>query len=237
MSYRKEVNKNINEYLKAHGFAYKSKKYIYVRDYNDDIVQGIGFAEETWHVPLRYFMRTFITIASKSLNDILFEVSNGMLDYRKKYTSPAYFCQYNDGIEYEDCIHTIFISNKSMEDNIHEFDIMFNGVVQMIYKKYSKQKDIYLCPITDKYFNQIKAPCNWYYVPLAYFFNGEFRKAFMFIDERIAIENRMIERFGPHSSSDETISIYETYRSNLEKWIADKRQFKVDDEYLPVYDK
>ena len=73
-------------------------------------------------------------------------------------------------------------------------------------------------------------------MPLAYFFNSEFIKAFKFIKERLEIVEYLINEFGLNETNIETLEIYRNYSQNLTKWINDRRIFKVDDEYLPIYE-
>ena len=121
-----------------------------------------------------------------------------------------------------------------------EFDRMYREDIQRIYDKYPDVKSIYTSAAHDEYYNLINTPCIWYYAPLAYFFEGEFDKAFAFIDDRIErakyLEDRELKNWG--SVSEETLDVrrsYLVYRKNLQKWIDERRTFKVGDEYLPHY--
>ena len=63
---------------------------------------------------------------------------------------------------------------------------------------------------------------------------------FEFIDKRIEIakgsEARIFERYGSLDDEDtEDRRTYEAIRKNLKQWIAERRQFKIDDEYLPHF--
>ena len=83
-------------------------------------------------------------------------------------------------------------------------------------------------------------PGNGVNVGESYYFNGEFDKAFEFIDKRIEIakgsEARIIERYGSLDDEDtEDRRTYEAIRKNLKQWIAERRQFRIDDEYLPHF--
>lgn len=82
MTYRREVEKAIKAYLLPLGFKYRPKTYNFFRQYSDEITQDIGFAYETHGRSHYYFMRTFIGVNSMSLNKILFEVTDGIVDYR-----------------------------------------------------------------------------------------------------------------------------------------------------------
>ena len=89
-------------------------------------------------------------------------------------------------------------------------------------------------------FNPVNTPSLFYYGPLNYYFAGQFDKAFEFIDKRIEIakgsEARIIERYGSLDDEDtEDRRTYEAMHKNLKQWIAERRQFKIDDEYLPHF--
>lgn len=240
MSYKRELEKALKLHLAPLGFKYKAKDYRYYRNYSDDIVQGIGWADERYEEPGWHFLKTFVGVGSVSLEKILSEVTDGLAGGRIETPSgPPYFCMHGKVVNFskpnEDYIHCIFKPERSMEDNIAEFDKMYENKVAKLFDMYNTQKAIYLCPITDEYFNEMNAPCNWYYVPLAYYFNGEFDKAFEFIEERVRIVYELIERFGFSESDATTLELYDNYKRNLKKWIEERRQFKVDDEYLPVF--
>ena len=180
----------------------------------------------------------FIGVGSISLEHILCEVTNGLEGHRIHPVGPPYFCAYkdmdnpcNDALY----IHAEFIGDRPMGENIADFDRMYKEDAQLIFEKYITQKAIFLCPITDPFFNKINAPNNWFYVPLAYFFNSEFVKAFEFIKERLEIVENLISRFGLNETNRRTLKTYGIYSQNLSKWIKDRRTFMVDDEYLPTY--
>ena len=123
------------------------------------------------------------------------------------------------------------MGERPMEENIADFDRMYKKEVLQVFDKFKTTKDVFLCPLREEFFNPYNRPYVRYYVPIALFFNSEFDKAFEYIQERLDIEYKMIERFGPHESA----TIYEAIRKNLKQWIAERRQFKIDDEYLPIF--
>jgi len=237
--FKRQMEKAIKGYLSPLGFKYFPKEYIYIRYYSDDIVQSIRYADETHSKPRYYFLRTAIGVGSLSLAQILGEVTNGLRGNYIHPTGPAYFLNNKDiDNPFDDTlyIHSEFIGDRPMEENIADFDRMFKEDAQLIFDKYITQKAIFLCPITDPFFNQIHSLDNWFYVPLAYFFNSEFIKAFEFIKERLEIVEYLINEFGLNETNIETLEIYRNYSQNLTKWINDRRIFKVDDEYLPIYE-
>lgn len=242
MTFKREFEKAIKEYLAPLGFKKKPKSSFYIRNYSEDIIQSMGWADESCEEPAWHYLKTFVGVSSVSLKNILLEVTDGLAGGPADPTiGPPYFCMHKDWVSADpraDFIHCRFKPERPMEENIAEFDKMYEEEVVTLFDMYNTQKAIYLCPITDKYFEG--GLYGWYYVPLAYYFNGEFDKAFEVIEERLTIrdgaEARILARYG--SLSDESLRprrIYENMRRNLKKWIEERRQFKVDDEYLPVF--
>ena len=213
MTFKNQMEKAIKEHLAPLGFKYNAKKYAYIRYFNEDLTQSISYADENHYRKHYYFLRTSATVTSNLLNIILYEVTDGLMDYRGGRESPAYL----NTLDGKEVIHTEFMGERPMEENIADFD-----------------RDVFLCPLREEFFNPYNRPYVGYYVPLAFYFNSEFDKAFEYIQERLDIEYKMIERFGPHESATQTINIYEAIRKNLKQWIAERRQFKIDDEYLPA---
>ena len=66
------------EYLKSLGYKYYPKIYLFVKNVSDDMVHAIRFAAENHYQPQYYYLKTAVTVASKSLNEILYEVTEGM---------------------------------------------------------------------------------------------------------------------------------------------------------------
>jgi hypothetical protein len=158
------------------------------------------------------------------------------MDYRDECESPAYL----NTLDGKEVIYTEFIGERTMEENIADFDRMYKEDVLQVFDKFKTTKDVFLCALREKYSNPYNRPCTWYYVPLAYYFNGEFDKAFEFIDKRIEIakgsEARILSRYNSLDDEDtKDRRVYEAIRKNLKQWIAKQRQFKVDDEYLPIF--
>ena len=141
-------------------------------------------------------MRAFVSVASKSLDEILFEVTDGRIDYTDFHIGPVYQCSikkltYGDN----DYTHCEFIGNRSMEENLADLDRMYKNDVQKIYDTYNTQKSIFTCAAHEE-----------------------------------------IERYGSLDDEDtEDRRTYEAIRKNLKQWIAERRQFKIDDEYLPHF--
>ena len=128
-----------------------------------------------------------------------------------------------------------------MKANMTSFDTMFRDDISQVYEKYGTTKAVIFSPINEPNFNWYNTPNLWFYVPLAYYLNGEYDKAFEFIDERIECEikceKKVLERFGSLTEDDtKDRRAYITYKENLKKWIAEGRQFKIDNEYLPITD-
>lgn len=240
MSYRKEVEKSVKGYMRSQGFTYNAKRGFFVKKITDDIVFCIGFAYETHGKSQYYFLRIPIGIASISLDNILSEVTNGIIDCSKFHIGPIYTNCIDRSRPYSDykCIHCEFFKNKPIEENIADLDRMYTTDAKRLLSAYSSQRAIYTCSAHREFFpfNPFNVPFMFFYGPLGYFFDGQFDKAFEFIEERVNIEKENIKRDGPYEVALKNIETYKIYRKNLKKWIADKRQFKVDDEYLPVYD-
>ena len=203
---------------------------------DDDIIHTIGFADSRYFPQSGFHLQTFVTVASQSLNEILYKVTGGIIDLRNIYAGPAYLCDNESHGE----IHTEFIRERTMEENTADFERMLNTDVQFVFDRYSTLKEIYTAAADKEFYNLINTPCVWFYVPLSFFFLGEYDEAFKFIDEHLGIENakteRLMERFG-HVDAESTMArdAFLNMRDNLKKWIAEGRQFKVDDEYLPKH--
>lgn len=248
MTFNREMLKALKEYLTPLGFKYKAKDYVFLKIFNDDISYSIRYADENRSRPRYYFLKIAVGVVSKHLDEILKEATNGLEDFTEYNTACVYICNcrdwnslsYEDKLKERDWIHCEFIGDRPMEENLADFDRMYREDVQTIFDKYSTQKAIFLCPITDPYWNKMNTPDLWLYVPLAYYFNGEFDKAFAYIDERIGIEEENEEsaiKRGYILNDDSTRPkrAYMAMRKNLKKWIEEKRTFQVDDEYLPKF--
>ncbi len=234
MTFKKQMEKAIKEYLTPLGYKYNSKIYKYVKFVDDDIIHTIGFADSQGFNPGDWHLQTFVAVASRSLNEILYEVTDGIIDLRSIYAGPAYLCDTGS----HDEIHTDFIRERSMEENIADFERMLNTDVQFVFDRYNTLRKVYTAAADKEFYNLINTPCVWFYAPLSYFFLGEYDEAFKFIDERIEIEDanfkRILDRIGHLSEEDtEAQRAFLAMRDNLKKWIEEGRQFKVDDEYLP----
>lgn len=234
MTYKRIMDKAIKNYLSALGFKYNSSEYSFIRKVNDGMLHAIGYTIDSGGRKSYYHLRFFVTIASDALNDILYEITDGSIDYRKSTGSPAYINVYEDVI-----MQMEFCGDRSIEDNMDEFDVIYKSQIQKVFEKYHSQKSIFLCPLYEPYFNVLNTPYIWYYVPLAHYFHGEFDKALDYIDLRIKMtkesEKRILARYGTLDDDDlKPRRSYETMRRNMQRWIAERRQFKVDDEYLPI---
>ncbi len=246
MTFKREMGKAIKGYLKPLGFKYVAKDFVHIRRYSDDISHRIGYADETHSRPHYYFLKIAVGVASKRLNEILWEATDGEEDSRENVIGPVYLTIYRKALSDEEYsqqkhfIHCEFIGERSMDENLADFDKMYHEHAQTIFNKYSTQKAIFLHPITDPYFNRVHSPCLCFYVPLAYYFNGDFDKAYAYIDKRIEIEEKYIKEIQAkgYTISEETLHcrrVYTAMRKNLKKWIEEKRTFLVDDEYLPNF--
>ena len=231
MTYKREMEKAIKSYLVPFGYKYNVKDDEFIRKINEDLTQTIDYADATHNRKQYHLLTVIATVSSNLLNEILYQASDGMMDFRSVCASPAYLNTVNG----KEAIHAEFIGERTMEENIAAFDRVYKEDVLQVFDKFKTTKDVLLSPLREEFFNPYNRPYVRYYVPLAYYFNGEFDKAYEYIQERLDIEYKMIERFGPHESATQTINTYEAIRKNLKQWIAERRQFKIDDEYLPHF--
>ncbi|MBO7495465.1 MAG: hypothetical protein J6T98_02840 [Salinivirgaceae bacterium] len=225
------MEKAIKSYLAPFGYKYNVKDDEFIKKINDDLTQTICYADATHNRKQYHLLTVIATVSSNLLNEILYQASDGMMNFRSVCASPAYLNTVNG----KEAIHAEFIGERTMEENIAAFDRVYKEDVLQVFDKFKTTKDVLLSPLREELFNPYNRPYVRYYVPLAYYFNGEFDKAYEYIQERLDIEYKMIERFGPHESAKQTINTYEAIRKNLKQWIAERRQFKVDDEYLPHF--
>ena len=229
MTYRREIEKAIKAYLSQYGFKHYPEGFGYEKRLNDE------FSYSLLCTTTSYFkVNIAVTVTSKSLNEILYEVTNGIIDYRNVAGSPAYINVLDD----DSAMEMMFTGERSIKENIAEFDRIYKGQVQSVFDKYSSMKSIYTCPLHDKNFNILNTPYIFFYIPLAYYFEGRYDEMFKHIDKRLEIEDvhikKVLERYGElREETTEYRDAYLNMRDNLKKWIAEGRQFKVDDEYLP----
>ena len=234
MTYRREMEKAIKAYLSQYGFKYYPKGFGYEKRLNDEFSYSLLCTSTSYYQKHYFEVSIAVTVTSKSLNEILYEATNGIIDYRDLAGSPAYVNVLDD----DSAMEMEFTGERSIEENIAEFDRIYKEQVQSVFDKYSSMKSIYTCPLHDKNFNILNTPYIWFYVPLAYYFEGRYDEAFKYIDKRLEFEDvhikKVLERYG-HLDDEDTKyrDAYLNMRDNMKKWIAEGRQFKVDDEYLP----
>lgn len=222
MTYNRQMEKAIKEYLTPLGFKYSAKEYAFFKAINDDITLSIGWAAESRFESQYYYLKITVGASSNILNSIIYDVTDGLEDFRHFLGTPAYVLELNE----HDQFHIEFTGKRPMEENIAGFDKLFNDKMSQVFERYKTTKSICLAPIHEPYFNRYKTPYVWFYVPLAYYLNGEYDKAFEFIDKRIEIEfkgERMVlERFGSLCDEDtKDRRAYIIYKENLKKWIAE----------------
>lgn len=243
MTFKRESEKAIKELLSQFGFAYKAKEYIYFRNMNDDIIYMINCAMMSCFRNHYYEVKICPSVTSRSLNYILHEVTDGRVDFRDTFAGPIW--RYWDNIS-KSQIFVEFIGDRPMEENIKDFKEAIEKNAMPLFDSYKTQASLYsFASDLDNYDNKTHYRHN--YVPLAYFFKGEFDKAFTYIDEYIKKQQELAKaaempptRPGLHLNPEtyyKDIETFQTYKKNLKKWIEEKRQFKVDDDYLPIYDK
>ena len=240
MTYRREVEKAIKGYMKSLGYKYNTKRGAFIDKSKTGLAHTVSFAYETHFRAHYYFMRTYVGVASRSLNDILSEVTDGRVNYGDIYLGPVYHSTIKQlKCSDKDYIHCEFIGDRPMEENIADLDRMYNTDVKRLFEAYNTQKSIYTCSAHEEefLFNPSNSSGISFYGPLGFFFDDQFDKAFEFLDEQIQIEKDTIKACGKNVCPDtiEDLKSYEIYRKNLKKWIDERRQFKVDDEYLPTY--
>ena len=179
MTFKNQMEKAIKEYLAPLGFKYNAKKYAYVKKVNEDLTQMIRCSEETHYRKQYFYLRISATVSSNLLNEILYQVTDGIMDYRGECESPAYL----NTLDGKEVIHTEFMGERPMEENIADFDRIYKKDILQVFDKFRTTRDVFLCPLREEFFNPYNRCCTWYYVPLAYYFNSEFDKAFEFIDK------------------------------------------------------
>ncbi len=233
MTFKREMEKAVKSVLAPLGYKYKAKEYAHIKPISDDITHLIRYADENHFRPRYFYLKIAVQVISKSLNEILYEVTDGLVDLRNEYVGPVFQMKKEDN----DFIFSEFFGNRAMEENISDLEKVYDSIIVHIFERYTTQKSIYTCAIHDEMAVKDNVLVGSSYVPLAYYFEGEFDKAFEFIDNYIAKQMRAkadIPKFA--HVFDERVVKFEAIKKNLHAWIKEKRTFKVDSEYMPKFE-
>ena len=243
MTFGRAVEKAIKEYLRQQGF--KPVGYAFGKPHTDDMAFYFYHTMETRFQPQYYYIQMGAQVVSVHLNKILHELVEGKIEHlQDSFTESNPLFQATTGTEN---IYTEFLGERDMEENMSRFRHTFETIILPVYEKYSNQKALFTCAIHDK--QAIKKNINvHHYIPLAYYFENRFDEMFQYIDERLNFFKEGIvdiSRLSEHTDignamvtnlrCSEQIYILSIMRRNLQIWVEDKRVFKVDDEYLPVF--
>lgn len=232
MTFKRQMEKAVKAYLATYGF--KVKKGVLTNASNGDIVwYFLDFPQTHFRFHYYYYqMNAFVH--SSSLNEILYEVTDGKKDFRGAPAGPI-IQGTSDGKD--DVFFSEFFEEQPMEENMERFKHVFETKVWPVYQKFRYAKDVYTALAHNedkKYYSGF----DYFYYPLAYFFDGSFEEAFKYIDKRIDLMKKAYEEHKEMRGASEfleNIDIFEAYKKNLKKWIAEKRTFEVDSIIMPDY--
>lgn len=230
MSYEGQMERAVKKVLKPQGYKYDSEIYAHIKPISTDIDHQIRYSVEHRFRAHYLFLGFAVQVISKSLNEIIYELTDGLADWRNYSFGPIFQTHIDD----ENEIYTEFLGERTMEENISCFVKVYENMIVPILDKYTTQKSIYTCAIHDNMAVKHNRH-NSVFIPIAYYIEGEFDKAIEYIDSYVLKQRQAKIEYPNVTTLDDRIVLFEAYKKNLLKWIQEKRTFKVDSEYLPVF--
>lgn len=230
MSHEAKMERAIKKVLAPQGYKYNKEIYAHIKPISNDIDHQIRYSMEHRFRAQYIFMGIAVQVISKSLNEIIYELTDGLADWRNYSFGPVFQTHIDDATE----ICSEYLGERAMEENTSCFVEVYESMIVPILGKYTTQKSIYTCAIHDEMavkYNRHKS----IFIPFAYYIEGEFDKAIEYIDSYVLKQKQAKIEYPDVTTLDDRIVLFDAYKKNLLKWIQERRTFKVDSEYLPVF--
>ena len=176
MGYKSVIEAAINDYMAGKGFEYDEKNRMLYKPKDDDVEYAMSYditnsANGIYDVLIRIY------VFCKSWNDLLFQLTDGRLDYNKihygmvnQYCPPAFQ-------EGEPTMK--FVESRNLEDNMKEFADIINAWAKPFWINFSDKELIDVALYLEFSWQTKRQDC--YVLPIASYTNQNYDQAIQYL--------------------------------------------------------
>lgn len=214
MTYKKQMEKVIKEYMASIGFKYYAPQYIYVKKIDDEKVLSMGYAAYSGYQKEYYELSIHACIIYRSWNNLLYQLTEGSCDFDSFMNGPVFFptrVSYNEP-------HVEFKGFRKMEENLAAYTKELETRAFPILERYMDKGLLYEDMKNNdnnmSYCKNIK-----WYMPIAHYVYGNDEAALRYV-ENVLKESEQNYRMNPQAPAYiKNLHDFTLYYQNLKKLI------------------
>lgn len=167
MTYKRQMEKAIKEYMKSVGFKYYSPRYLFLKKVDDDTFFTIGYGTASGYMKEYYKLSIDACIIYRSWNNLLYQLTESSCDFDSFTNGPVLFptrLYWNEK-------HVVFTGTRSIEENLEDFKEELEQQAFPFLERYTNRdflyQDMVERPNDIHYMKNLK-----WYMPIAHYVNG-----------------------------------------------------------------
>lgn len=172
MTYKRQMEKAIKEYMKSVGFKYYTPRYLYVQKVNDEILNIIAYATYNGGRKEYYELSIDICIIYRSWNNMLHRLTESYCDFDSFMNGPIYF----PTRIYCHEPHVEIMGTRPMEENLAAYQKEMETRAFPILERYQDKEALYRDMMNEPN-NQYLQKNRIWYLPVAHYVNGNYEEA------------------------------------------------------------
>ncbi len=215
MTYKRQMEKVIKEYLASVGFKYYAPRCTYVKRINDDVLYTIIYGTASYYMKEFYELSIDIRILYRSWNNLLYQLTEGSCDFDSFLGGTVFFPARKTWNEEQ----IVFTGERSIKENIDIFQKELETCAYPILERYTDKEVLY-----QDMLNQVNefAYCKnkKQYMPIAHYVNGNYEAALQYVEEVLKVSTQNYQKNPQAPAYIKDLHDFTLYQKNLKKLIA-----------------
>lgn len=177
MTYKRQMEKAIKEYMSSIGFKYYTPRFTYFKKVNDDTLFRVGYATASGYEKEFYELSIYACTIYRSWNNLLYQLTDGFCDFDSWTNGPVSFPTRLTWQEKQ----VVFTGTRSMEENLADYKEELETRALPFLERYTNREILYQDmverPDDIHYLKNLK-----WYMPIAHYVNGTPKAALQHVE-------------------------------------------------------
>lgn len=178
MTYKRQMEKAIKEYMDSIGFKYYSPRYLYIRKVDDDTVFTTRYATTSYYMKEHYELSINACVIYRSWNDLLYRLTEGSCDFDSFMNGPVYFPTRLTREEK----HVVFTGTRTIDENLADYKEEIETHALPVLERYTDKVVLFQDMQNNSGSLSYRKNIKWY-MPIAYHLNGKDDEALRYVEK------------------------------------------------------
>ena len=210
MTYKRQMEKAIKEYMTSIGFRYYAPRYLYAKKVDDEMVWRIGYGAYSRYQKEYYLLAIDACAIYRSWNELLYQLTEGSCDFDSFTNGPIFF---PTRVYYHEP-HVESTGARPMEENLAAFKKELEEQAFPLLSRYLDKKLLYEDMMNNEHELAYCKNRKWY-MPIAHYVNGNYEAALQHVEEVLKVSTQNYQKNPQAPAYIKDLHDFTLYQKNL----------------------